>query len=1021
MGMGMDWTTDNTNEEPETSDKKDETDIPITDSVDELVDYEESLTSISVDTDGDKKTWAVRVNLEENVYDFHQRIPHMAHTWPFELDSFQKQAILRLESQECVFVAAHTSAGKTVVAEYAIALSLSHMTKTIYTSPIKALSNQKFRDFRQTFGEENIGLVTGDVQIRKEAPCLIMTTEILRSMLYHGSDIIRDVEWVVFDEVHYINDSERGVVWEEVMIMLPDHIRLILLSATVPNAMEFADWVGRTKRKNIYVLSTTKRPVPLQHFLYTGNSKQTQDQLFMIVDEKRKFLTEGYKLAMESKKERQAKDGSTKFGPKVKFQAGSKQDKNIWISLVYMLQKKDKLPLVAFTLSRKRCDDNAYSLSSLDLIDAKDKHKIDAFFQKSISILKGTDRQLPQVMWMRDLLKRGIAVHHSGILPIVKEVIEMLFAQGLVKLLFATETFAMGVNMPARTVAFDSTRKHDGVQLRDLYPGEYVQMAGRAGRRGKDTTGTVIILCKDDVPESGDLHKMILGIPTTLESQFRLTYSMLLNIMRVETLRVEDVMKRSFGELDSMKHEVDRKQKLESLQQSASSLETLTCPECYHDIDQYYQSCVQLNILKKKIQTLLFSSGHTHKALSPGRVIIIFTNKYLYSLAIILQENVKRNKELTYKILMLCNPGDDTESSLVDSDSSHVTPYQPMKEFFKPDGETRHVVLDISGDVIVGVVKNETQVDAKRIIRDYEQRQIPRFKDSPPVPETMKAVAILQQISETQPKGLAILDPVKDLKMSGLGYIELRDEKEMVEDTMLCYSCIKCPKFNEHFEHARKKAEVLNQLSQLRYMLSEESLQMLPEYQHKVEVLKHFKYISNDGVVQLKGRVSCTIHTHEIVVTELLFRNILQGFEPAEIAALLSCMVFQQSKCSDPNYTDRLSEGKKKILEVVADIANVERSFGLDTSVEEYQNEFKFGLIEVVYEWAKGEEFLKIIELTDVLEGVIVKCIQRLDELCRDIGKAARVVGDPQLGQTMLEVSNLIRRDIVFAASLYTM
>ena len=204
----------------------------------------------------------------------------MAFQWPFELDTFQKQAVLKLEQAESVFVAAHTSAGKTVVAEYAIALSQKHMTRTIYTSPIKALSNQKFRDFKDTFND--VGLVTGDIQINPAATCLIMTTEILRSMLYNGSDIIRDLEWVVFDEVHYINDPERGVVWEEVLILLPEHVGIIMLSATVPNTLEFADWVGRTKKKKIWVISTPKRPVPLEHYLYTGSSGKTRDERFLL-------------------------------------------------------------------------------------------------------------------------------------------------------------------------------------------------------------------------------------------------------------------------------------------------------------------------------------------------------------------------------------------------------------------------------------------------------------------------------------------------------------------------------------------------------------------------------------------------------------------------------------------------------------------------------------------------------------------------------------------------------------------
>lgn len=200
--------------------------------------------------------WAEIIDISQPCNNFYQRVADMAHQYPFELDTFQKQAILKLEDHHHVFVAAHTSAGKTVVAEYAIALSKKHMTKTIYTSPIKALSNQKYRDFKQSFGD--VGLITGDIQIDPTANCLIMTTEILRSMLYCGSDVVRDLEYVIFDEVHYINDSDRGHVWEEVLILLPDHVCIVMLSATVPNTLEFANWVGKTKRKKVYVLSTAK-------------------------------------------------------------------------------------------------------------------------------------------------------------------------------------------------------------------------------------------------------------------------------------------------------------------------------------------------------------------------------------------------------------------------------------------------------------------------------------------------------------------------------------------------------------------------------------------------------------------------------------------------------------------------------------------------------------------------------------------------------------------------------------------
>ncbi|KAG0369765.1 hypothetical protein BGZ54_008959, partial [Gamsiella multidivaricata] len=459
------------------------------------------------------REWAHVVDVNESFDDFHTLVPEMAHPFPFELDTFQKRAVYHLEKGECVFVAAHTSAGKTVVAEYAIALAAKHMTKAIYTSPIKALSNQKFRDFKGTF--EEVGILTGDVQINPEASCLIMTTEILRSMLYRGADLIRDVEFVIFDEVHYVNDLERGVVWEEVIIMLPAHVTLILLSATVPNTKEFADWVGRTKKKDIYVISTPKRPVPLEHHLFANR------EVYKIVDAKQTWLNLGYKNAVDalSKKEADTKlalrggrggggvgrGGGGGRGGNTGGGGGGwrndKQDKNLFTHLVGYLNKKQLLPVVVFTFSKKKCEENASGLSSTDLMTSSQKSEVHVFFEKSLVRLHGTDRELPQIQRMRDLLSRGIAVHHSGLLPIIKEMVEILFARGLVKVLFATETFAMGVNMPARTVVFSGIRKHDGRSFRNLLPGEYTQMSGRAGRRGLDSTGLVIIACNGDPPE----------------------------------------------------------------------------------------------------------------------------------------------------------------------------------------------------------------------------------------------------------------------------------------------------------------------------------------------------------------------------------------------------------------------------------------------------------------------------------------------------------------------------------------
>ncbi|XP_058684629.1 superkiller complex protein 2-like [Poecile atricapillus] len=427
---------------------------------------------------------------------------------PLKPDPFQQRAAVP-GARSLLLVAAHTSAGKTAVAEYAMGLARRHMTRSIYTSPIKALSKQKFGDFRDTFGD--VGLLTGDVRLRPEAAWLVMSTEILRSMLSNGSDAIRDLEWVIFDEVHYVNDDERGVVWEEVLILLPEHVKLVLLSATVPNALEFAQWVGRTKRRCVRVLSTPRRPVPLEHFLFTGNSARNRHQLFQLLGPGGAFSTQGYYAAVEAKKEQSSKHAQS-FGARQPTMGAPNpgQECGVWPSLLQTLRERELLPAVTFTFSRGRCEEQAAALGSLELLSGAERAQVRHFLTRCLARLRGSDRRLPQVLQLSELLQRGIGVHHGGVLPLLKEVVEMLFSQGLVKVLFATETFAMGVNMPARTVVFDSIRKHDGNGFRDLLPGEYTQMSGRAGRRGLDTTGTVIILCKGAVPELSDLHRMML-------------------------------------------------------------------------------------------------------------------------------------------------------------------------------------------------------------------------------------------------------------------------------------------------------------------------------------------------------------------------------------------------------------------------------------------------------------------------------------------------------------------------------
>uniref|UniRef100_A0A8C9TTE0 SKI2 subunit of superkiller complex n=1 Tax=Scleropages formosus TaxID=113540 RepID=A0A8C9TTE0_SCLFO len=961
----------------------------------------------------EKKRWAIPVDISSPCEDFYKRIPDPAFKWPFELDVFQKQAILRLEVHDSVFVAAHTSAGKTVVAEYAIALSQKHMTRTIYTSPIKALSNQKFRDFKNTFGD--VGLLTGDVQLNPEASCLIMTTEILRSMLYNGSEVIRDLEWVIFDEVHYINDAERGVVWEEVLIMLPDHVSIILLSATVPNAVEFSEWIGRIKKRSIYVISTLKRPVPLEYYLYTGNSTKTQKELFLLVDSAGNFLTKGYYAAVEAKKERTSKHAQS-FGAKSSSQnTTASQDRAVWLALLHFLSQQQLTPVVAFTFSRTRCDDNARALSSMDLTSSVEKSEIHSFFQKSLSRLRGGDRQLPQILLMRDLLKRGIAVHHSGILPILKEVIEMLFSRGLVKVLFATETFAMGVNMPARTVVFDSIRKHDGTGFRNLLPGEFIQMAGRAGRRGLDATGTVIILCKAGVHDMGDLHAMMLGKPTVLQSQFRLTYTMILNLLRVEALEVTDMMRRSFSE--SHRDTQVPEKRIAQLRKKLASLPPLDTDGQLADLVPFYQTLTELRVTSENLQRAVMESVNGLKALSVGRVVVVNNSQHCNALGVILQvSNDSTNRSFT--ALILCEKG--KEEGGAEPQSSIATLqhlYNPA--VFIPDGPCGHTVQKLKLQDISAITTKTLKVIPERIIDNYNKRQQPRFRLDPPGQAISTATQELLRLAESNPTGIATLDPVNDLQLKGIEVVEASLRMRALQESLREFNCVHCPTFSEQVL-VQERMSIQEELDTLLFLVSDQSLLLLPEYHQRIRVLESLNYVDCKGAVQLKGRVACQISSHELLLTELLFENTLSPLAPEESAALLSCLVFTQNTQTVPHITSTLQEAIDRVLSVAQRIGELQRDCGLAQSAEDFVAQFKFGLTEVVYCWARGMPFSEIAQLTDVQEGTVVRCIQRLDEVLREVRQAARIVGDSVLGSKMEKASLAIRRDIVFTASLYT-
>ncbi|MEK7385655.1 MAG: DEAD/DEAH box helicase, partial [candidate division NC10 bacterium] len=437
------------------------------------------------------------------------------------LDKFQEQAIAAIEENKSVIVSAPTGSGKTLIADYIIDRDLKKGLQVVYTAPIKALSNQKYKEFCKDYGADKIGLLTGDVAKNSSAPVLIMTTEIYRNMVLADDPAIRDVTYVVFDEIHYINDVERGYVWEESIIFSPPHIRMLCLSATIPNADEFAKWIAKIKGHEVVVVQHTERPVPLHVSFYDTELGITTLAKFREFAEIPEY---GHSMGRRRARPRYVKQPS---------------------HLDLIRQIKDKLPGIFFTFSRAGCQQNAKELAAKKWFAPE--AAITSFVRKKMEGMPARINELESTRVLRQVLPYGIGFHHAGLLPIMKEIVEELFAQGLLKVLYTTETFAVGINMPAKTVCIESLRKFDGATFRPMNSKEYFQMAGRAGRRGIDTEGFVFVMIDRKEFDYAKIKKVVTADTEPIKSQFRLSINTVLNLVKRHNAKeIDEILGKNF-------------------------------------------------------------------------------------------------------------------------------------------------------------------------------------------------------------------------------------------------------------------------------------------------------------------------------------------------------------------------------------------------------------------------------------------------------------------------------------------
>lgn len=448
----------------------------------------------------------------------------------FILDQFQIDAIEAVKRHNSVVVSAATGTGKTLTADFVIDRFLKQEKRVIYTSPIKALSNQKFKQFKEEYGEENVGIMTGDVVINPSAAVVIMTTEIYRNMLLSKDIFVDDISYVIFDEIHYISDIERGTVWEESIIFSPPHIRFLCLSATIPNSREFADWIESIKGHTVEVVEYLKRAVPLTHKVYDLGlgicDLKEMNEIINVPDYDDIFSRRGRNRRNRGKRPFSRPPDHTE--------------------LAAQLAEEGFLPAIHFIFSRAATQKKAGELAKKkQLLTAAEKGAVTKFIIDFFNSCEQQIRTLRTTKLLRMTLSKGIGFHHAGLLPKLKELVELLFEKGLVKILYATETFAVGINMPAKTVCFDSLEKYDGKSFRYLTTGEYMQLAGRAGRRGIDKEGLVVAMIHRQFVDLDKVKKVTTGGSEPIISRFALSYNTVLNTIRSHTQEEIDIILKS--------------------------------------------------------------------------------------------------------------------------------------------------------------------------------------------------------------------------------------------------------------------------------------------------------------------------------------------------------------------------------------------------------------------------------------------------------------------------------------------
>lgn len=879
--------------------------------------------------------------------------------YDFDLDPFQIAACQALEAGSGVLVAAPTGSGKTIVGEFAVHLALTEGRKCFYTTPIKALSNQKFSDLVKRYGADKVGLLTGDNSVNGDAPVVVMTTEVLRNMLYAGSSALDGLGYVVMDEVHYLSDRFRGAVWEEVIIHLPQSVTLVSLSATVSNAEEFGDWLD-TVRGSTEVIVSEHRPVPLWQHVLAGRRmydlfeekegaaeaarREVNPDLVRLArmeNQRTVHPRDRYKRGYEADRERERRSGGKVWTP-------SRAD------VIERLDSEGLLPAITFIFSRAGCEAAVQQClyAGLRLNSDENRERVRAIVQERTRAIPDEDLHVLKYFEWLEGLERGVAAHHAGMLPTFKEVVEELFLKGLVKAVFATETLALGINMPARSVVLEKLVKWNGETHADITPGEYTQLTGRAGRRGIDVEGHAVVLW-----QRGFDPGAVAGLAGTrtypLRSSFKPSYNMAVNLVgQFGRHTSRELLETSFAQFQADRSVVGISKQVQRNEEGLDGYkESMTCH--LGDFDEYMTLRRQL----KEREAELFRQGATQRRaaasdalekLKPGDIIHVPAGKYA-GLALVLEPGVPAGR----------SPGHRRHEDNLDG--------------------PRPLVLTAERQV-----KRLAQIDFPVPVEAVDRMRIPK-SFNPRSPQSRRDLASAMRTKAGH------FEPERHRKSRAAAADDTEIARMRTE--IRAHPCHGCDEREDHARWAERYHRLARDTKQLERRIEGRTNTIARTFDRICGLLTELGYLKGEQVTPDGKRLARLYGELDLLASECLREGVWDSLGPAELAACVSALVFE-ARQSDDAMAPKLPTGNAKEA-----LAEMVRIWGrLDALEEDHrihqtegvgQREPDLGFAWPVYRWASGHGLDAVLSDAEMPAGDFVRWCKQVIDVLGQISDAA--------------------------------